>query len=145
MAPLSRPGQTWLIRYSSIEISPAALSIHGSRNHHKTRWKSATLGGRHCTIHRVPRSGASNERVRSVERGENCVSASPWRGESLWKPLLLSFHPSVSSKRIGADFEGKQLLLSTSPPCDNEDRTFRKIVLFGDSYEVERSCFSFLG
>lgn len=42
-------------------------------------------------------------------------------------------------------FRGEQLLLSTSPPCDNEDRTFRKIVLFGDSYEVERSCFSFLG
>lgn len=138
MAPLSRPGQTWLIRYSSIEISPAALSIHGSRNHHKTRWKSAILGGRHCTIHRVPRrEGRVTNEYAAEERGKRrklrfrvAMEGEGGCGNRHLFDLLFSF---LLSNKGG--FRGEQLLLSTSSAT-----TFRKIVLFGDFYR-ERSFF----
>lgn len=124
MAPLSRPGQTWLIRYSSIEISPAALSIHGSRNHHKTRWKSATLGGRHCTIHRVPRGeGRVTNEYAAEERGKRrklrfrvAMEGEGGCGNRHLFDLLFSF---LLSNKGG--FRGEQLLLSTSSAT-----TFRK-------------------
>lgn len=138
MAPLSRPGQTWLIRYSSIEISPAALSIHGSRNHHKTRWKSATLGGRHCTIHRVPRGeGRVTNEYAAEERGKRrkLRFRVAMEGEGAVETGTSSTFFSPSFSRIRADFEGNNFYSRRLLR-----RRFERIVLFGDFYR-ERSFF----
>lgn len=114
MAPLSRPGQTRLIRYSSIEISPAALSIHGSRNHHKTRWKSATRAEDTAQFIEFRGEGRVTNEHAGAERGKRrklrfrvAMEGEGSCGNRHLFDLLFPFH---SSSRIGRE----QLLLSTS-------------------------------